>query len=87
LDNDTFNELWRSLRQAEQGDATELKTQLINMMNKNTVHLLVTEAFGKGNLDVIDECVDTNYVDHSEDSETPPGPQGYKDVVVFWRTV
>jgi predicted ester cyclase len=37
LDNDPFNELWRSLRQAEQGDATGLKTQVTYALNINTV--------------------------------------------------
>ncbi len=87
LDNDPFNELWRSLRQAEQGDATGLKTQFTYALNINTVDLLVTEAFGKGNLDVIDECVGTNYIDRSGTPETPPGPQSLKDRVTFWRTV
>ena len=45
--------------------------------NKAAVRRLIEEGFGQGNLQVVDEVVETGYVEHQPGIE-PPDPEGVK---------
>ena len=55
--------------------------------NKRISRRIVEEAFAQGKIDVIDECVADNFVNHdpSVPPELPPGREGLKQLVQFYR--
>lgn len=54
--------------------------------NKAVVQRFVHELFLKGNLDVVDELVADDYVDHTPPPDLPPGKAGLKQLVTMFRT-
>jgi steroid delta-isomerase-like uncharacterized protein len=46
--------------------------------NKALVRRFFEEVWNKGNVDAVDECMATDYVDHSIPSGLPPGTEGLK---------
>jgi len=54
--------------------------------NKALVRRFYEEAFMKGNLDVIDEISEPNFIDHNPAPGQEPGIQGIKKSLVEYRT-
>jgi steroid delta-isomerase-like uncharacterized protein len=56
--------------------------------NKRISRRVVDEAFTEGNLDVIDELVAENFVNHDPAAppDLPPGREGFKELVRFYRS-
>jgi steroid delta-isomerase-like uncharacterized protein len=54
--------------------------------NKAIVRRLFQEAWNRGNLNVVDELLTTNYVFHEPISGDIRGPGGYKQFVTVYRT-
>ena len=54
--------------------------------NKALFRRMVEEAFSKGNLDVIDELIDPNMIEHSQVPGQEPGLDGFKKLVTMFRT-
>ena len=59
----------------------------MSMENKTVARRILEEAFGKGDLKVIDQCVAASHVDH--DPANPPslpnGPAGIRMIVQLYR--
>ena len=53
--------------------------------NKTVVKRFVHELFVKGNLDVVDEFVADDYVDHTPPPDVPPGRAGLKQLATMFR--
>jgi len=53
--------------------------------NKATVKRFVEELFVKGNLDVLDELVADDYVDHTPPPDLPPGKAGLEQLATMFR--
>jgi steroid delta-isomerase-like uncharacterized protein len=49
--------------------------------NKAIVQRIVQEIWNGGNLDLADELISPDYVDSVAGSDTPVGPEGFKDAV------
>ena len=54
--------------------------------NQAKFRRVVEEAFGKGNLNVIDELIDPNMIEHSPVPGQEPGLEGLKKLVTEFRT-
>ena len=54
--------------------------------NKTTLGRLVDEAFGKGNLAVVDEVIANDFVDHNPPPNTPSDKAGLKETVKMFRS-
>lgn len=54
--------------------------------NKAIVKRFIEEAFNKGNLDVIDDVVAADYVNHVAGLQNARGPAGMKQFVMTYRT-
>ncbi len=54
--------------------------------NKVVVRQVLEEAWGNGNLAVIDELLDANYTSHYAPPVVPPGPEGVKQYITLFRT-
>lgn len=46
--------------------------------NKTVIHRLFDEVLNENNLDVLDDLIPDNYVDHNQPPDTPPGAEGVK---------
>src|SRR5437588_785827 len=59
-----------------------------NVTNKNKalVRRAVNEIWNKGDLDVVDELTDPNYVGHLPGTEEIRGPEGIKEAVRLFRS-
>jgi predicted ester cyclase len=61
--------------------------EIMSIENKTTARRILEEAFGKGDLKVIDQCIASSHVDH--DPANPPsmpnGPAGIKMIVQTYR--
>ena len=53
--------------------------------NKAIYRRYINEIFNKGNVDLVDELVDPNLVDHSPAPGQEPGPEGFKNLVTMFR--
>ena len=53
--------------------------------NKAVVKRFVDELFVQGNLDVVDELVADDYVDHTPPPDLPPGKAGLKQLATMFR--
>jgi len=53
--------------------------------NKASGRRFVEEVFNRGNLAVVDELTDPNFVDHSLPPGVPPGNEGFKAFVTMFR--
>jgi steroid delta-isomerase-like uncharacterized protein len=56
--------------------------------NKRISRRVAEEAFSRGDLDVIDELVADNFVNHDPTLplDLPPGREGFKELVNFYRS-
>ena len=54
--------------------------------NKATARRLLEEAWSKGKLDVVDECVTADYVFHDPAAPGIRGPEGLKQLITMYRT-
>jgi steroid delta-isomerase-like uncharacterized protein len=56
--------------------------------NKRISRRVAEEAFSRGDLDVIDELVADNFVNHDPTlpPDLPPGREGFKELVNFYRS-
>jgi steroid delta-isomerase-like uncharacterized protein len=54
--------------------------------NKAAIRRYFEEVWNKGNMNAVDEVVDTNLVDHSAPPGLPPGSEGHKVFVGVFRT-
>ncbi len=54
--------------------------------NKATVQRFVNELFMKGNMDVVDELISDDYVDHTPPPGLPSGKSGLKQLATMFRT-
>ncbi len=54
--------------------------------NKAAVRRWIDEVFNKGNLTVVDELVDPDWVDHNPVPDQKPGIEGAKQAVRLYRT-
>ena len=55
-------------------------------VNKAATRRFIDEAFGKGNLAVVDELVADDYVDHNPPPNLPADKAGLKQVVTMFRS-
>ena len=53
--------------------------------NKAKFRRVVEDGFGQGKLDVIDELIDPNWVDHNPMPGQEPGPEGMKKLLTMFR--
>ena len=53
--------------------------------NKAVVKRFVDELFIKGNLDIADELIADDYVDHTPPPDLPPGRAGLKQLATMFR--
>ncbi len=53
--------------------------------NKAVARRIYNEVFGQGRLDVIDELLDPNFVEHEEFPGLSPGREGLKQFVALFR--
>ncbi|MFA6000912.1 MAG: ester cyclase [Thermoleophilia bacterium] len=54
--------------------------------NKALAHRYLEEVYGKGNLDIVDECLDRDVEDHEEfGDQKPAGLVGIKELVMAFR--
>ena len=58
----------------------------MSQADEETVRRVMEEVFNKGNLAVIDEVVDANYVEHNPMPDQPAGLPGLKAMVNMLRT-
>jgi steroid delta-isomerase-like uncharacterized protein len=54
--------------------------------NKALVRKFFEEAWGKGNMAVVDEFMAADYVEHPSPSTLPPGAEGLKQLIAAYRT-
>ena len=57
----------------------------MSQQNEALVRRMFDEAWSRGNLDVVDDCVATDAVEY-DPAETLRGPQGQKDMITRYRT-
>ena len=53
--------------------------------NKDLFRRMVDEVFAQGKVDVINELIEPNWVDHNPIPGQEPGPEGMKKLVVMFR--
>ena len=53
--------------------------------NKDVVRRFLEEVWNAGNLDVVDELIAPDYVNHTDPGQ-PPGPEGVKPLVTQFRS-
>jgi steroid delta-isomerase-like uncharacterized protein len=58
---------------------------LMSEANKSIVHRVVEECVNQGNLDVADELLATDYIDHDALPGVAPGVEGFKQVISMYR--
>ncbi len=67
--------------------ATENQQMKALEKNRNTVTRYFEEVWNQGKLDVLDEILSPEYINHNPGFESPkPGPEGLKPIVVAIRT-
>ena len=54
--------------------------------NKALVREFLQEAWGKGNMDAVDEFMAADYVEHPRPSNLPAGTEGLKQLITSYRT-
>ena len=54
--------------------------------NKAIPRRLIEEGFNQGNLDVFDELVAPDFVNHSAPPGVPPTREGWKQIMTIFRT-
>ena len=55
--------------------------------NKRLTRRVLEEMFERGHLDVADELVHTDFVNHEAPASNPQGPQGLKETVGWLRSL
>ena len=53
--------------------------------NKDLIRRIIAEAFNEGNLEVVDEALAADYLDHQVDPDAPGGPAAFKAFVRAFR--
>lgn len=67
--------------------ATEIQQMNTLEKNRNTVNRYFEEVWNQGKLDVLDDILSPEYINHSPGFENPkPGPEGLKPIVSTIRT-
>ena len=64
----------------------EGRRHVISEENKALYRRVVDEVFTNGNVDLIDDLIDPNWVDHSPVPGQEPGLDGLKKMVIIFRT-
>jgi len=54
--------------------------------NKALYRRFVDEVFNHGRLDLVEEFLDASYVNHDAPPNSPPGPEGVRQIVMTFRT-